>query len=125
MPVLWGASISGIWTGQTVDKNGDPLDVSFRFNQNGETLTGKMYGDNESTPIADGKIVGSQVTFTVTTELNGQISTFAYTGTITGDEMEVTRQRINFQPPPGTPANGTANPKPQNQKQTFRLKHLA
>ena len=115
---LWAADISGIWTGQTVDRNGDSQDFSFRFAQSGDTLTGKMYGDNESTPIADGKIVDNQVTFTVTSELNGQISRFVYTGTMKGDEIEVTRERVNLK-------NGPINPDRQNQKQTVRLKRVA
>jgi hypothetical protein len=115
---MWSADISGIWTGQTVDRNGDSQDFSFRFAQSGDTLTGKMYGDNESTPITDGKIVGNQVTFTVTNELNGQISKFVYIGTMNGDEIEVTRERVNLK-------NGPINPNRQNQKQTVRLKRVA
>lgn len=116
--VLSAADLSGIWTGQLEDKNGDSQDLSFRFAQTGETLTGKMYGDNESTPIGDGKIIGNQITFTVTNELNGQISKFVYTGTMNGDEIEVSRERVNLK-------NGPINPNRQNQKQTIRLKRVA
>jgi hypothetical protein len=116
--VLSAADLSGIWTGQLEDKNGDSQDLSFRFAQTGETLTGKMYGDNESTPIADGKIIGNQITFTVTNELNGQISKFVYTGRMNGDEIEVSRERVNLK-------NGPINPNRQNQKQTIRLKRVA
>ena len=115
---LSGGDLSGIWTGQLEDKNGDSQDFSFRFAQTGDTLTGKMYGDNESTPITDGKIVGDQVTFTVTNELNGQISKFVYTGTRNGDEIEVSRERVNLK-------NGPINPNRPNQKQTFQLKRVA
>jgi len=115
---LWAADISGIWSGQIVDRNGDAQDFSFRFAQSGDALTGKMYGDNESTPIAEGKIVGNRITFTVTNELNGQVSKFVYTGTINGDEIEVTRERVNLR-------NGPVNPDRQNQKQTLRLKRVA
>lgn len=100
------------------DRNGDSQDLSFRFAQAGDTLTGKMYGDNESTPITDGKIIGNQVTFTVTNELNGQISKFVYTGTVNGDEFEVSRERVNLK-------NGPINPTRPNQKQTIRLKRVA
>src|ERR1700722_4910289 len=113
--VLSAGDLSGIWTGQLEDRNGDSQDLSFRFTQTGDALTGKMYGDNESTPIAEGKIVGNRVSFTVTNELNGQISTFVYTGTLNGDEIEVTRERVNLK-------NGPINPNRQNQKKTIRLK---
>ena len=115
---LSAGDLSGIWTGQLEDRNGDSQDLSFRFTQTGDALTGKMYGDNESTPIAEGKIVGNRVSFTVTNELNGQISTFVYTGTLNGDEIEVTRERVNLK-------NGPINPNRQNQKQTIRLKRVA
>ena len=115
---LSAGDLSGIWTGQLEDKNGDSQDLSFRFTQTGDTLIGKMYGDNESTPIADGKTTGNQVTFSVTNELNGQISKFVYTGTISGNEIELTRERVNLK-------NGPINPTRPNQKQIIRLKRVA
>ena len=115
---LSAGDLSGIWNGQLEDKNGDSQDFSFRFAQTGDMLSGKMYGDNESTPITDGKIIGNQVTFTVTNELNGQISKFVYTGTMNGDVIEVSRERVNLK-------NGPINPNRQNQKQTIRLKRVA
>jgi hypothetical protein len=123
-PALSAGDVSGIWTGQLEDRNGDSQDFSFRFAQTGDSLTGKMYGDNESTPIADGKIVGNQVSFTVTTELNGAISKFVYTGTWTGDEIDVTRERVNLKNGPIT-KNAPTNSKGPNQKQTIRLKRVA
>jgi hypothetical protein len=93
---LFGADLSGIWTGQTVDRNGDPQDVSFRFNQSGDRITGKMYGENESTPISEGKVDGDTIHFVVVTELNGQINRMIYSGRILsekGDEIEITRER--------------------------------
>jgi hypothetical protein len=93
---MLAADVSGIWTGQTVDRNGDLQDLSFRFTWNGSTLTGKMYGDNESTLIGDASISGNQIAFLVTTELNGGITKFRYTGTVTGDEMELVRKRVDL-----------------------------
>lgn len=113
---LLGADVSGIWTGQLADRNGDLHDLSFRFKQTGDTLAGKMYGDNESTPIAGGKVLDRQIVFSVKTEQNGQISTFIYSGTIDGDEIKVTRER---EP---APAGNTSNkPTP---KQSITLKRL-
>jgi hypothetical protein len=115
---LSGADLSGIWNGQTTDRNGDVQDVSFRFVQSGDALTGKMYGDNESTPIADAKITGNQITFSVTAELNGSITKLIYSGTVDVDEIQLTRQRAG-----GSAAN--ANAKGQNQKQSIKLKRVA
>jgi hypothetical protein len=93
---LFGADLSGIWTGQTVGRNGDPQDLSFRFTQSGDTISGKMYDENESTPISEGKIEGDTIRFVVMTELNGQINRTIYSGHILsakGDEIEITRER--------------------------------
>jgi hypothetical protein len=109
---LLAANATGIWNGQLTDKNGDPVDLSFRFEQNGDKLTGKMYGDNESTPIKDGKVDGAQITFSVDAELNGQISHFVYIGTLEGGEINITRQRF--------PVKAGAT-----QKQSVRLKRVA
>jgi hypothetical protein len=87
--------VAGIWTGTVADRNGDLQDFSFRFFQNGDKVTGKMYGDNESTPVQGIEITGDRIAFTVTTELNGQITKFLYTGTIDGNEMDLLRKRTD------------------------------
>ena len=97
--------LSGIWTGQLANKFGEIDDISFRFVQNGSVLTGKMYGDNESTPVKDGKVDGDRITFSITTELNGGPRTFLYSGTISGKQIQVERQRMlrAGEAPPTTP----------------------
>jgi hypothetical protein len=117
-----GADLSGIWTGTLTDRNGDPQDLSFRFSQKGETLTGKMYGDNESTAITSARVEGEQITFAVTTELNGQITNFVFTGKVEGDQMDLSRRRVDSNPAV-KPVAATAPAKPP-QGQTFRLKRL-
>jgi hypothetical protein len=114
---LAGADVAGIWNGQTIDRNGDVQDVSFRFVQSGDTLTGKMYGDNESTAIADARITGNQVTFSVTVELNGSITKFVYTGALEGDVLELTRQRVAINA-------ADAKEKGQNKKESIQLKRV-
>ncbi|MES1258212.1 MAG: hypothetical protein ABUS51_07270 [Acidobacteriota bacterium] len=124
-PLLFGADATGIWTGTMTDRNGDPQDLSFQFSRTGASLSGKMYGDNESIPVINAKIAGDQITFSVTTELNGQISTFLYTGIIAGDQMDVSRIRQDVKLPEAKAADGKAAAagKP-NAPQTFRLKRL-
>ena len=121
---LPGADISGIWTCQLPGRDGAMQDLSFQFVQNGETLTGKMYGDNAGTPITDAKISGSQITFSVRSQLNGQLNKLVYTGTIEGNEIRLKREREggrNGQPPPAAanPARGA------NQNLVLVLKRLA
>jgi hypothetical protein len=118
---MLAADVSGIWSGQTTDRNGDLQDLSFRFTWKGNTLIGKMYGDNESTPIEDAGISGNQITFMVTTELNGAITKFLYTGTVTGDEMDLLRKRVGFKVD-AVAKDAAANKAAQNQH--LRLKRL-
>jgi hypothetical protein len=115
---LSGADVSGIWNGQLTDQNGDVQDISFRFVQTGDTLSGKMYGDNESTPIADAKIAGNQITFSVTSELNGQITTFVYSGTTDGAEMQLTRRRTGAM-------TEEAKAKAKSQEKSIKLNRVA
>jgi hypothetical protein len=118
----FGADVTGIWTGSMVDRNGDPQDFSFRFTQKAEALSGKMYGDNESFPLADANITGDHLTFSVTTELNGQISKFIYSGLVTGDRIELSRLRSEAKAPEKKVTDKPSE-KP-NPPQTFRLKRL-
>ena len=116
---LSAADLSGIWSGTTVDRNGDVQDISFRFIQKGDSLTGKVYGDNKSTPVSDAKIEADHITFTVVTELNGQITKLVYSGTIVGDEMRLTRERT------GGNFTGAKAKNPINQKVSITLKRVA
>ncbi|HKD09327.1 MAG TPA: hypothetical protein VKB79_25710 [Bryobacteraceae bacterium] len=90
---LHAAGVAGIWTGQLTEPNRDPQDFSFRFAEASGGVSGKMYGDNESNPLKDLKIEGDRITFTVTTELNGQVNKFTFRGIIRGNEIELTRER--------------------------------
>ncbi|MDQ2901206.1 MAG: hypothetical protein M3Y07_15620 [Acidobacteriota bacterium] len=99
LPLL-GADLSGIWTGQLTDKNGDSHDIAFQLIQKGDAIAGKMYGDNESTPISEGNISGQQITFTTKSEMNGQHTTFVFGGNIDAGEIHVTRKRVEVRDVP-------------------------
>jgi hypothetical protein len=107
-----GAEFSGIWTGHMADRNGDLQDFSFRFEQHDQHLAGKMYGDNESIPITEGKVAGDTITFLVTTEMNGSITKTLFTGIRKGTDIRVTRERVGAKPEKPAPV------------QTFLLKQL-
>jgi hypothetical protein len=90
------ASIDGIWVGQQAGRGGAREDLAFRFKMDGQTLTGKMFGDEFDLPITEGSFSGDQVHFVVTTTnyYSGAKTRFVYTGAIKGDEMELVRERI-------------------------------
>jgi hypothetical protein len=121
----FGADFSGIWSGQITDRNGDLQDLSFRFTQNGDKVTGKMYGDNESIPLGAVTVSGDQITFMVTTELNGGVTKFLYTGKMVGSEIDLERKRIGVKPDPAAKDAAAAAQAAQNQNNRLRLKRLA
>ncbi len=97
---LFAADLSGIWTGQVTDKNGDAHDLAFQLVEKGGTISGKMYGDNESTPISEGKVSGREISFSTKSEMNGQHTTFVFSGVIDGGEIQVTRKRVEVRDVP-------------------------
>ena len=122
---LSGADLSGIWVGQIPGRNGDLLDIAFKFTQEGGNLTGKLYGDYGSSPIVKGSVEGDQILFIVVSpEQNGnQInsSRLRFTGHIDGSEIELTRERESST---NAGNSGGVESKKGNPKQTFSLKRL-
>ena len=112
----FAAEVTGFWTGAMENRFGEAEDVSFRFVREGSSITGKLYGDADSTPVQDVKIEGDQITFTILFEMNGAVRKWSYSGVIAGREIRMQRIRVLL---PG-------DPKPQNpiQPQTFTLKKI-
>lgn len=112
------ADLTGIWTGQAPGRRGEPEDVAFRFKMEGTTLSGKLFGDEFDLPISEASVEGDQIRFVIITTnyYSGSKSRFIYTGTIRGNEMELTRERVQ------TPEEKAAN-RPVF-KQTLTLKRL-
>ena len=116
---MFAADFTGIWAGTAPGRRGDKEDVAFQFKVNGSTLAGKMFGDEFDLPLEEASVSGDQVKFVVTTTnyySRTQVK-FVYTGTIKGNEIELTRTRVG-----GPPAEGPANR--ENGKQTFTIKRL-
>jgi hypothetical protein len=112
------SDITGIWAGQQEGRRGGVEDVAFRFKLEGQSLTGKMFGDEFDIPIGEASLTGDQVRFTVTTTnyYSGNKITFTFTGAIKGTEMELVRERVQ------TPEDKAAN-RPIS-RQTIKLKRL-
>jgi hypothetical protein len=122
---VWGADFTGIWMGQIpTGRNGELSDVAFKITQTGNTLTGKMYGDYQSSPISEARISGDLVTFLVIgaqqsgNEINQ--TRFRFTGSLKDGALELTRDREAS----NTAGNGGVYVQKNNNKQTFRLKRL-
>lgn len=121
----FAADFSGIWTGQLPGRNGgDPIDVAFKLEQKGASITGKQYGDYRSSPIVEGSVTGEQAMFVIVTseQAGNQINEtrVRFTAVFKDGELEVTRQReasTNAGNKGGVQFRGDT-------KQTFKLRKL-
>jgi hypothetical protein len=89
---LWSADITGKWTAQVPGRNGQTREVTFTLNSSGDALTGTMSGRNGDIPIADGKISGDTISFSVTQDRGGNTVKQTYTGKATGSEIKFKRE---------------------------------
>jgi hypothetical protein len=89
-----GADVSGKWTASVPGRNGQTRDQTFTFKADGETLTGSVSGmQGAEIPISDGKIAGSNISFNVTMNFQGNEVKLKYEGAVAGDEIKFTRSR--------------------------------
>jgi hypothetical protein len=82
------------WT-QAGRQGGNPREMTLKLKQDGEKLTGSLTsppfqqgGDPVTVEIADGKVKGNEISFTVTREIQGNKRTSNYSGTIDGDTLK-------------------------------------
>jgi len=117
--IMSAADVTGLWVGQTTGRRGEKEDVAFQFKLNGTAITGKMFGDEFDLPLEEASLTGEQIRFIVTTTnyYSGSQVKFVFTGSVKGNEIELTRSRVG-----GPPAEGPPNR--QNLKQTFTIKRL-
>jgi uncharacterized protein YhdP len=84
---LFGADITGRWTGQM----GEGRDTAFQLKMDGNKVTGTMSGANgEPRPISKGELNGDNISLTVDSEWQGQPVKLQVKGKVAGTEMKVT-----------------------------------
>jgi len=126
-----GADFGGTWIGEIPPQSNSQRlriaqQVAFQIVQNGDTLTGKLYGDYVSSPIIEGKVTGDTIDFVVVAQeqQGNQInqSRLHFTGTLKSDgSIELSRVRENST----NAGNGGAyKANSKNGKQTFVLRRL-
>jgi hypothetical protein len=87
--VASAASVDGKWTAEVPGRNGTQTNT-FTFKSSGATVEGTVSNMRGDTPIADGKLDGDTLTFTVTRPGRGggdPVKT-TYTGKVKGDSIE-------------------------------------
>jgi hypothetical protein len=89
--VAWAADVNGKWTAQVPGRQGNAQETTFTFKVEGDKLTGTMSGRQGDTPIADGKISGDEISFSVTRERQGATIKQLFKGKVAGDEIKFTR----------------------------------
>ncbi len=121
---LAAADFSGIWVGRIPGRDGEFKDVAFQFVQEGNKLTGKLYGDYSSMIISESTIYGDLLTFVVITpeQAGNQINQtrLRFSGKLVNGTLELTRDRERST----NAGNGGDVQTRDNLKQTFRVKRL-
>ena len=69
-----------------------PHQHRLNFKATGENLTGTMSGRNGDIPIADGKISGDDISFSVTQDFGGNSVKQTFTGKASGGEIKFKRE---------------------------------
>src|ERR1017187_10517549 len=87
------ADISGKWTGDMPGRGGDTAPTTFTFKVDGDKLTGSMTGAQGEMPLQEGRIAGDQISFSTAFDAGGNSIKILYKGTVSGDQMKMTRER--------------------------------
>ncbi len=84
----FGADVDGKWGGTVSTPNGD-FPVNFTFKADDARLTGSMQDmQGGDIPIADGKIDGSNISFTVTLDFGQGPFKLSYKGALAADQIK-------------------------------------
>ena len=93
LTAVWAEDITGKWVAQVPGRDGQTRETTFNLKSEGDKVTGTVSGRQGDTPIADGKITGSDISFTMTANFQGNSIKFVYKGKVSGDEIKFTRTR--------------------------------
>ena len=88
------ASVDGKWTAEVQGRGGTQTQT-FTFKADGNNVTGSVGTMRGDTPIADGKLSGDTLTFSVMMpgRGGGDPMKVTYTGKVSGDSIELTFDR--------------------------------
>lgn len=85
----WAADATGKWTWKLKFQERE-IEQNLVLKQEGEKLTGTLGAGERKAEIADGKVKGDEISFTVTRERNGQSFKTTYKGKVEGDSVKGT-----------------------------------
>jgi hypothetical protein len=88
--VAFAADVDGKWTGTMTTPNGD-VPVGFTFMADNDKLNGSTMGpDGAEVKISNGKIDGSNISFSITFDFGGMPITLNYKGVVAKDQIKFT-----------------------------------
>jgi len=91
---IFAADISGKWTAE-FDSQVGLQKYTYEFTVDGTSITGKasanIDGSDMQSEIVEGTIDGDKISFVENLNYNGMDLSIAYTGTVSGDEINLTR----------------------------------
>ena len=91
---VYSADISGKWSAE-FDSQVGLQKYTYEFTVDGTSFTGKasanIAGADMESKIIDGKIEGDKISFTENLDYNGMPLAITYKGTVSGDEMKLSR----------------------------------
>ena len=83
------ADVDGRWTGTLVTPMG-AVPITFNFKADGDKLTGSMVGmEGMDFAIANGKIEGDKISYTVTIDFGGMSLEMIYKGVVAAGEIKL------------------------------------
>jgi len=86
----FAAEVDGKWAGTMATPNGD-VPVNFTFQADGAKLNGSTMGpDGKEVKIADGKVDGNNISFSLTLDFGGMPFTLNYKGAVAKDQIKFT-----------------------------------
>ena len=89
--LAFAADVSGKWTAQVPGRNGQAAENTFNLKVEGDKVTGTITSPQGEATIADGKVSGDDISFTVSREIQGNAIKIIYKGKVSGDEIKFTR----------------------------------
>ena len=90
--VSLAADVTGKWVAQVPGRDGQPREQTITLKAEGEKLTGTVSGRQSDTPIQDGKISGDDISFVVVRNFGGNEIRQTYKGKVVGSEIKFTIQ---------------------------------
>jgi hypothetical protein len=88
---VFAANVTGNWTMDDKDSDGNPFTATYALKQEGTVLTGTVTAFDETNNIIKGKVDGDKISFAVARS----DANYTLEGTVNGDEIKMTLKSDN------------------------------